>query len=77
MCIWYGLLAPAKTPTTIVSALNRGFNESLKRDAVQQKLGKNMIAVLGGGPDEFKAYAQRDAEWYGTIAKAAHMTFAK
>jgi tripartite-type tricarboxylate transporter receptor subunit TctC len=77
MGIWYGLLAPAKTPATVVSALNRGFNESLKRDAVQQKLGKSMIAVLGGGSDEFEAYARRDAEWYRAIANAAHMTFAK
>jgi tripartite-type tricarboxylate transporter receptor subunit TctC len=77
MGIWYGLLAPAKTAADIVSALNRSINESLKHDAVQQKMKKSMIAVLGGNAEQFETYARKDADWYRGIAKAAHMTFPK
>jgi tripartite-type tricarboxylate transporter receptor subunit TctC len=77
MGIWYGLLAPAKTPTNVVSLLNRALNDSLMRNEVRQKLTKNTISILRGSAREFETYARRDAEAYRTIASAAHMVMPK
>lgn len=45
---WYGILAPAGTPSTVVDKLNQAFNTALKDPANQEKL-KEMGFVIEGG----------------------------
>jgi len=78
MGIWYGLVAPDKTPAAIVTRLNTAFHDALKDQAVQAKLHQHATTVfMEGSPADFAAFARRDIALYRDIAKAAHMTMAK
>jgi len=73
MGIWYGLAAPAKTPPAIIGLLNRYLGGALRDPQVAAKLREQKIAVIGGSPADFAAYARRDAAWYRDIVTAAHI----
>jgi tripartite-type tricarboxylate transporter receptor subunit TctC len=73
MGIWYGLAAPAKTPPAIVALLNRYLGEALRDPQVIAKLNEQKIAVIGGSPADFEAYARHDADWYREIVATAHI----
>ena len=73
MGIWYGLVAPARTPPAIVALLNRHLGEALRDPQVIAKLHAQTIAVIGGSPADFEAYARRDAAWYRDIVATAHI----
>ena len=42
---WYGMVAPAKTPTNIVAALNRIANEAMADPSVKEKLADQGLTV--------------------------------
>src|SRR5258705_864035 len=44
---WYGMVAPAKTPTNIVAALNRIANEAMADPSVKQKLADQGLTLAG------------------------------
>jgi tripartite-type tricarboxylate transporter receptor subunit TctC len=73
MGIWYGLVAPARTPPAIVALLNRHLGDALRDPQVIAKLREQTIAVIGGSPADFEAYARRDADWYRDIVATAHI----
>ena len=73
MGIWYGLVAPARTPPAIIGLLNRHLGDALRDPQVTAKLRQQTIAVIGGSPADFAAYARRDADWYRKIVAAAHI----
>jgi tripartite-type tricarboxylate transporter receptor subunit TctC len=73
MGIWYGLVAPARTPPAIVGLLNRYLSEALRDPQVNARLHEQKISVIGGSPADFEAYARRDADWYRKIVAAAHI----
>ena len=73
MGIWYGLAAPARTPPDIIALLNRYLGDALRDPQVIAKLREQKIAVIGGSPADFEAYARRDADWYRKIVAAAHI----
>jgi tripartite-type tricarboxylate transporter receptor subunit TctC len=73
MGIWYGLVAPARTPPTIITMLNRYLDQALRDPQVIAKLNGQKIAALGGSPADFEAYARRDADWYRNIVETAHI----
>jgi tripartite-type tricarboxylate transporter receptor subunit TctC len=78
MGIWYGLVAPAKTPPVIVARLNQVFHDVLKDPTVEAKLHQHATTVFTeGSPADFEAYARRDIALYRNIVKATHMKLAK
>ena len=78
MGIWYGLLAPAKTPPAIAARLNQSFHDALKDPAVQDKLHQHATTVVTEGTSaDFEAYARRDIAFYRGIVNATHMQLAK
>jgi tripartite-type tricarboxylate transporter receptor subunit TctC len=77
MGIWYGLIGPAKVPTTIVDRLNQSFHDALKDPGVQARLHQHATAVItDGSPSDFEAYARRDIALYRSIVTATHMQLA-
>jgi tripartite-type tricarboxylate transporter receptor subunit TctC len=62
--VWFGLLAPAGTPTTIVDQLNQAINEGLKSADVRASLANlGMEAKLGTPQDFALALAEQAHEW--------------
>jgi tripartite-type tricarboxylate transporter receptor subunit TctC len=69
--LWFGLMAPAGTPRTIIDKLARATNESLKSEDVSAPLRAQGIDLTGGSPEEFARYIADDISKWTTVAKAA------
>lgn len=68
---WVGILAPAKTPHTIIERLNRELNAALKDPEVVEKLAGMGITATPGTPEQFTEQMNGDLAKYGQVVKAA------
>lgn len=51
--VWFGMLAPAKTPTEVVQRLNAEVNKALADATVRAQLEKLNFVPRGGGTEQF------------------------
>ena len=63
---WYGLLAPAGTPTEIIQKLNQESVKALREANVREALNKEGADVAGGTPDDFTKHIKVE---HGRIGK--------
>jgi tripartite-type tricarboxylate transporter receptor subunit TctC len=68
---WHGLVAPAKTPKEIVTALNRALVAALADPGVQKSLGDLGVDIAGGTPEAFAAYIKTEIPKWTAIVKAS------
>jgi tripartite-type tricarboxylate transporter receptor subunit TctC len=68
--VWWGLVAPAKTPPEIVRQLNAETNKALANPAIANKLGELGVVVTPGTPDQFAAFIKSQAELWSVIVKS-------
>lgn len=72
---WQGIVAPAGTPSTVVSGLHRELNTILASQPVRTKLlALEVEPRASTSPDEFAAYIKSEAERWGKVIKAAGAT---
>ena len=67
--IWYGLLAPAKTPATIVRRLHLETVKVLAQADVRAKLTGLGMEVIGNSPDEFAAAIKSEIPQWAKVIK--------
>ncbi|RCW74180.1 Bug family tripartite tricarboxylate transporter substrate binding protein [Pseudorhodoferax soli] len=68
---WFGLLAPAGTPTAVVAQLNQRVNEILHDPAVKARLTELGMDIEGGPPQKLADTMQRDRlKWEKVITDA-------
>jgi tripartite-type tricarboxylate transporter receptor subunit TctC len=67
--IWYGLLAPARTPATIVRKLNLETLKALAHADVRAKLAGLGMEVIGNSPDEFAAAIKSEIPRWAKVIK--------
>jgi len=72
--IWYGIVAPARTPAPVVARLNGGINRALTDPALIGQLGELGVQVKTMSPAEFGALIQGDVEKYARVIKQAGIT---
>jgi tripartite-type tricarboxylate transporter receptor subunit TctC len=72
---WNGLLAPAKTPRTIVDRLHAEMQKALQSPAVAEKLRNQGLEPLPLSPAEFDKMIARDVDEHVGIVKKAGLTF--
>ena len=65
--VWYGILAPARTPGEIVKRLNREFVAILKTGDTRDKLLSQGAEVIGSAPEEFAVVMSNDIKKWGKI----------
>lgn len=60
--VWYGLVAPAKTPDAVVKRLHEATVKALQNPEVRTKLAAQGASPVGNTPEEFRAQiiAERD-----------------
>jgi len=68
---WFGLLAPAGTPATIVSRLNAATVKVLGRSDVKATLGAQGLELAPGSPEQFAAHIKSEIAKFTRIARAA------
>jgi tripartite-type tricarboxylate transporter receptor subunit TctC len=69
--IWYGLLAPANTPSAIVDKLYAESEKFLSMPATKEKLASVGVTVSTMPPKEFGAFIQSEIVRWTADAKAA------
>jgi tripartite-type tricarboxylate transporter receptor subunit TctC len=69
--VWFGLVAPAGTPQKVIDKLAVAANKALKSDDVAAKLRTQGFEPLGGPPEEFGRFIERETVKWSTAAAAA------
>lgn len=67
--LWYGFLAPGKTPADIVKKLNTILVAAVKDPKVRERLIALDIEVITDTPEEFAKIVQEDYERWGKVIK--------
>jgi tripartite-type tricarboxylate transporter receptor subunit TctC len=68
---WYGVMAPARTPTAIVDKLNRDIVSVLRMPDVKERLFAQGFEVVGNSREEFGRYVKAEiAKWTKVIKQA-------
>jgi tripartite-type tricarboxylate transporter receptor subunit TctC len=68
--VWFGLLAPAGTPTTILDKLNHAVNEALKSAEVRTSLAKLGMEGKHGTAQDFAAALAEQARTWKAVVEA-------
>ncbi|MDO8704422.1 MAG: tripartite tricarboxylate transporter substrate binding protein [Sulfuricaulis sp.] len=69
--LWYGLLAPAKTPRAIIDRLHREVAAILGEPATRARLLELSAEAAPSTPEELAALIKADAAKYAKVVKAA------
>src|SRR5262245_29904500 len=66
---WFGLFAPAGTPTAIVGKLNAEFVRALQSDEVKAKMLPQVVFVTPSTPEQLGAMVVRDIARLGKVVR--------
>lgn len=69
--IWWGLMAPGKTPDDVTQTLNTALNKALSDEALVKKLGDSGYSVMSGTPDDLARRHRADHDSFGKMVKDA------
>ena len=68
---WYGLLAPAGTPSAIVGRLNAEAARALRSAEMKERLSADGAEPQGSTPEEFGALSRSELEKWMRVTRAA------
>jgi tripartite-type tricarboxylate transporter receptor subunit TctC len=74
LATWIFLMAPAATPDSVVTLLNKTVNEILARPEMKEKLLEQGFIGTGGSIEEMQKRMKSEAQLWGTVIKAAKIT---
>lgn len=69
---WYGLLAPAKTPTPIVDKLHKAVSAALNSPELKALLSKQGAEIVASKPDEFGPFIFAETARWGSLARSVN-----
>ncbi len=70
---WYGMLAPAGTPHSVIDRLHRDVTAALNAPDVRNPLLARGIETTVSTPAEFTAYIQSETVKWGKVIRAANL----
>ena len=71
---WFGFFAPKGTPAEVVATLNKAVNEIIEVPAMQASLIKEGADPVGGTPQQFGAFVQRETEKWRVVVRESGAT---
>ena len=72
--IWYGLLAPAGTPRSVLNAIAGEVERHLASPEIRKRFADEAMAPLALGPDRFGALMRSDSAKYANVIKSGNIT---
>ena len=66
---WFGLFAPARTPSAVISLLNYDLNRALGEEFLQRALTMQGMLPSPGTSEDFRAQVEADRARWGAILK--------
>jgi len=70
---WVGVMAPGRTPDTVVRKLNAEIRKSLESAAMQDRFGFYGAAPAPSSSEEFGKFLDSEISRWGTVVKAAKL----
>jgi tripartite-type tricarboxylate transporter receptor subunit TctC len=70
---WYGLMAPARTPTTIIAKLHEGVWQAIHQPDAKAALAAQGLQPVGSTPAEFGAVIAADTARWGKVIRDANI----
>jgi tripartite-type tricarboxylate transporter receptor subunit TctC len=71
---WFGLAAPAKTPSEVVRKVNHAQNRATQSPDVRDRMSERGADLFQGTPEQFHAYVKAEIEKWGPVVKRAGVT---
>lgn len=71
--VWWGFLVPTKTPSDIITRLNKDLDGALHDEKVKSTLHDMGAVVKGGSPEDFKNFIASETVKWTKIIKAANI----
>jgi tripartite-type tricarboxylate transporter receptor subunit TctC len=68
---WYGIVAPPKTPRSILDKVNADVNEALSKPEVRDHLRKLSAEIFGGSIEKTSKYMREELDRWAAVIKAA------
>jgi len=68
---WFGLLAPAKTPSAVVDKLHAALAKVMNNPEVKKKLSEQGVEPYVETPAQFAAFIQAETAKWGAVVKAS------
>jgi tripartite-type tricarboxylate transporter receptor subunit TctC len=70
---WYGILAPAGTPSKIVDRINGAIESFLVKDDFKSTLAGDGAEIAGGRPEQFAQFIHEELERMRVLVKKIHL----
>ena len=74
---WYGVLAPAATPSTVIERLHAEIVKALSMDDVRHRLIEEFLDPVGNTPQEFSAMIKNEISKWLRVVKSAGIALEK
>ena len=71
---WVGVLAPAKTPKSIIDRLNAEIAKLMKDPEVMERYSKLGAEPMVMKPEQFDQFIRQETEAAGALVRAANIT---
>jgi tripartite-type tricarboxylate transporter receptor subunit TctC len=71
---WFGFFAPRGTPPEVVATLNKAVNGIVEVPAFQAQMIKEGADPMGGTPQDFAAFVQREYEKWRVVVRESGAT---
>lgn len=71
--VWYGVMAPGRTPGQAVRRLNADINRALQDPALLARFVQENAEPLNASADEFSGYLKSEVERWTRVIKAANI----
>lgn len=68
---WFGVLAPANTPQTVISMLHTAIAKALQSKETRDRFLALGVEPLGSSPEEFTRFVRNEVEKWGNIVRRA------
>ena len=72
--VWIGIVAPARTPRSVVDVINREINKALDAPETRARFAQWGLGVGGGTPEAFQAVIQREVERLQHLIRSGALT---
>jgi len=71
---WYGIFVAAKTPSVLISRLNKAVNTVIKESEVAASLSKMGSSDVAGTPEQFTQFINKEIPYWESLVKRTGAT---
>jgi tripartite-type tricarboxylate transporter receptor subunit TctC len=68
---WFGLVAPAATPASVLDKIREALIKTMQAPAVRAKLQEQGMVVVAGTQDQFRAFIRSEIDRWAPVVRAS------